>query len=392
MAPNQITFKIGQMRHFIAARSFALGNTGSTVPKGADVMFDGTKAEVDGGEYALPQLRGAIKAGWLVLAEDFDENDNSAEIPQRANVQVRHAAQGGNPMQPNRAPTHSMATTESDEREVSGSISQHASDTRERNTGYKRGQAVNASGQKVLGQHGFEVVEDQDGVVIEGRTLKTAAGEKAKRERTTLTVDRVGAALRQATTSGVITPGQGITEEEMLERLSEEERAEYLAKKESLRAQYVDDEPPRKVGKVKTQKQANSEGIRVTTSVGGGVEIADPTGAGGKPKESVIVQDGITFRNTNGPQKDVRATPKQDASPVILKDGSAETDIRRQVAKTICPDFPANYMFDQPARKKLARLQADYEDRPDVIRAVFAAESDDFKTKLVEEFPQAFGR
>lgn len=72
MAPNQITFKIGQMRHFIAARSFALGNTGSTVPKGADVMFDGTKAEVDGGEYALPQLRGAIKAGWLVLAENFD--------------------------------------------------------------------------------------------------------------------------------------------------------------------------------------------------------------------------------------------------------------------------------------------------------------------------------
>ncbi len=391
MSPNQITFKYGQMRHFVAARSFALGNTGATVAKGATVLFDGTKAEVDGSEHSLPQLRGAIKAGWLVLEEEFDENDDTAERPVSAHVQVRHAAKGGNPMLPNQAPTHAMATTESDEREVGGSISRHAAEIRQRNTDYKRGQAVNASGQKVLSQHGFEVVEDQDGVVVEGRELKTAAGEKAKRERTTLTIDRVGEALRKATTSGVITPGQGITEEEMLERMSEEEQAEYLLKKESLRAQYVDDaSSPRKVGKVKTQKQSNSEGIRVATEVGGGIETADPTGAGGKAKESVVVRDGITFRNTNGPQRDEKAVPKQE--PVVLKDGSPETDIRRQVAKTICPDFPSNYMFDQPTRKKLARLQADYDDRLDVIRAVYAAESDEFKSKLVEEFPQAFGR
>src|SRR5512137_209712 len=146
MPSDPIRFKVGQKQSFVAARSFALGNTGSNVPKGAEVLFDGSKAEIDGSEYALPQLRGAIKAGWLVPAANYDENDFSAEMPVRANVQVRHAAQGGNPMQPNRPPTHAMQTTENDEREVgSGSISQRAAAVRQQNDGYKRGQQVNVA-------------------------------------------------------------------------------------------------------------------------------------------------------------------------------------------------------------------------------------------------------
>lgn len=387
MAPNQIAFKAGRMMHFVSARSFALGNTGQNVPKGTDVMFDGTRAEVDGGEYVLPQLRGAIKAGWLVLAENYDENDLSAERPVSAHVQVRHAAQGGNPMNPNRPPTHAMQTTENDEREV-GNTRTHAQDTKARNDGWRPGQRVNA-GQPVLGQHGFEVVEDQDGVVVEGHTLKTAAGERAKRERTVLTVDRVGTALRDAS-NVQITPGKGVSEEEMLEKMSEEDAAEYLQKKEALKAQYVDvNAEPRQVGRVKTQKQANTEGIKVTTSVGGGIGIADPS-YGGKAKESVIESEGMIFRTTNGPERDNQPVPRQAEPPVVLKDG--DMDIRRTVAKSLCPDFPDNYQFGLPDRKKIARLQADYDDRPDVIRAVFAAEGDSFKAKLVEEFPQAFGK
>ncbi len=394
MAPNQITFKAGQMKHYVAARTFALGNTGTNVSKGSDIMFDGTRAEVDGSEYTMPMLRGAVKAGWLVLAEDFDENDDTAERPVSANVQVRHATQGGNPMQPNRAPTHSMSTTESDEREVQGSISQQAARTKQRNASYKRGQAVNVvqPGTTVMTKHGFEVVEDQDGVEV-GRTLKTAAGEKAKTKRTVLTAGTVGQALAEAG-KVQIDPGAGLSEEEMLEQMTEEQRELYLAEKAQLRAQYVDDDPaPRKVGKVKSgNRTQTTEGIKATVSTGGGIETADPS-FGGKAKESTITEDGITFRTTNGPEKLApEPHPRADVPPVVLKDGSSETDTRLMIAKMMCPDFPSNYMFNMPDRKKIARLAADYDDRPDVIRAVYAAEGDAFKAKLVEEFPQVFGK
>jgi hypothetical protein len=388
--PDPIRFRAGQKQSFIAARSFALGNTGSTVPKGAEVLFDGSKAEVDGSEYSLPQLRGAIKAGWLVLADDYDENDMTAEIPVRANVQVRHAAQGGNPMQPNRAPAHAMQTTENDEREVgTGSISQRAAMVRQQNEGYRRGQQVNVAraGETVRSQRGFETVEPQDGVEVEGRTLKTVSGEKAKQTRTVMTSDTAGRALQEAS-NVKIEPKPGVTEEEYLERLDPEAQELYLAEKAALRAQYVDDpEPPRVVRKVKTARTETREGITAAVTTGGGIETADPS-YGGKAKESVIVQDGITFRTTNGPERDLQPPPNR-REPVNIE---GSLDVRRQIASAMCPDFPGNYDFNQTDRKKLARLAADYDDRPDVIRAVFAAEGDGFKEKLIEEFPQAFGR
>jgi hypothetical protein len=73
----------------------------------------------------------------------------------------------------------------------------------------------------------------------------------------------------------------------------------------------------------------------------------------------------------------------------MVRDGTL--DARLKIAKAFCPEFPANYDFSAPDRKKLARLQADFEDNIPVIRAVFAAESDSFKAKLVAEFPSVFG-
>jgi hypothetical protein len=126
--------------------------------------------------------------------------------------------------------------------------------------------------------------------------------------------------------------------------------------------------------------------MQFKTTVGGGVEVADPVGMSGKPKEGVTVEDGMTFRTTNGPEQGVQPHPRSQVQP----DMGGTEDARRKVAKAICSDFPTTYDFGQPAKKKLARLQADFEDRPDVIRAVFAAESDDMKAKLVNEFPQVF--
>jgi len=136
--------------------------------------------------------------------------------------------------------------------------------------------------------------------------------------------------------------------------------------------------------------------MTITPDIGHGVEIADPVGSGvgGKAKESVIVEDGITFRTTNGPARNEQQAPNRAPAPLQAAARpsipEAPAEVRKMIAKAVCADFPDNYDFAMPAKKRMARLQADYEDRPDVIKAVFAAEGDEMKAMLMQEFPQAF--
>lgn len=378
---NQISYRTGELLAFIATRSFALGSTGLQITKGMELQFDGTKVVVDGAEQTMPQLRGAVRSGWLVLADQFDEDDREAERPQTANIQVRHPTQGGNPFD-GKTPTKKIAVVaETDEREV-GNTTSHAAAARTANQNYRHGQPVR---NEVGGS-----VESQDGVPV--RRLKTAAGEAAKQSRTVLTAESLGEQIRRAE-NVQIEAGQGLSESDYLDRMSEQERSEYLAKKEAARSKYADVTPAaRTVGKVRTAKAETREGVTATVKTGGGIETADPVDAGGKSEVSEHVEDGIVFKNLNGPKKkgaDPHPRSDEAAQPVMFKDGTA--DARRKVAKAICPDFPDNYDFSAPDRKKLARLAADYEDRHDILRAVFAAESDEFKARLIAEFPQVFG-
>lgn len=378
---DQITYRAGDLRNYIATRGFALGSTGLQISKGMELQFDGTKVVVDGSEVSMPQLRGAIRSGWLVLAEDFDADDREAERPQAANIQVRHPTQGGNPFE-GKTPTKKVAVVaEADEREV-GNTSNHAAAARQANANYRLGQPLR---NEIGGS-----VEMQDGVPV--RRLKTAAGERAKNSRTVLTAENLGSEIRKAENIQ-IEAGAGLTESDYLERMSDEERSEYLAKKEAARAKYTDVTPVAKtVGKVKKAKTETREGITAQMKTGGGIETADPIDPGDKASVTERVEDGIVFKNTNGPKKngaDPHPRSEEAQKPVMLKDGTA--DARLKVAKALCKDFPTNYQFDMPDRKKLARLAADYDDREDVLRAVFAAESDTFKAKLIEEFPHIFG-
>lgn len=390
---QQMRFRSGDRQPFIVTRNFALGNTGITVAKGTELAFDGSVVEYGGQELSFPQLRGAIKQGWVVPASSYDESDPSYGRPQRANIQVRHATQGGNPMGPQ--PKMAIATVENDEREVM-SARAHAQQTRDTNRNYVRGNPVNpvAAGERVRTQHGFEVVEDQDGVEVPGRTLKTAAGERAKASRVELTAESAMLALQRASNVPPIEPGRGMTQEEMLDRMDPDAREEYLARKESLRAQYVDEAPPVRtvVAKVQSRQAAqHTEGMHLRSDVGHGIEVADPSGfSNGKAKESIVVEDGITFRMTNGPERHTRPATNERVSAVVPARPEAPPEVRKRIAKAVCADFPDNYDFAMPAKKRMARLQADYEDRPDVIQAVFAAEGDEIKSLLMEEFPQAF--
>lgn len=377
---TQIQFVTGQPHMFIATRTFALGASGVSVPEGSEIGFDGTMVHYAGMQISMPQLRGALRIGWLVPRDDYDPNDHSASIPQPAGVTLRHSTQGGNPLDPAvRQRQVAPVTTDENERQV-GNVREMADAAKDRNQ--TRSYRVGAENRAVMS--GTVQVEDQDGVPV--RSLKTKA-----KNQTTLTGETAGSALREANSSGQIQPGKGITEAEMLARMTAVERAEYMASKEAKKSQYVDVASSRQVvGSVQAPETKQTEGFSVTGSVGRGVETFDGggTGVAGKAQETVIESEGMVFKNVNGPKKGVQMV--EEPSPPEPKGVNGTEDARRKIAKALCPDFPDLYDFSDPIRKKIARIQADFDDRPDIIQAIFAAETDDMKQKLMQEFPDCF--
>lgn len=362
---TQIQFKSGEFQQFVATRSFALGSSGVKIEKDSRLEFDGTHVKYEGSAPVLmPQLRGAVKTDWIVPVNQYDPNDVTASMPRSAGIQIR-SAQGGNPMeQPRRS---AVATVNAEEREV-GNVKAHADRTRETNTRARPGRRI---------------ANTPSGEGVEVRTLSTPTKHNTNFEH-----ESPGEALRKVNNLK-IEAGAGMTREEYVETLPEEERAAYLANIEARRQAHVASEDPawerereanRRIlaGKLAPVQNQQKEGFNINNEVGGGVETFDLGGTGGPAEESVSSMEGMTFRNTNA------GRPK-----VAPSNGSV--DPRRKIAKSICADFPDNYGFDDPVRKKIARLQADFDDRPDVIRAVAAADTDlEVRQRLIEEFPDAF--
>ena len=355
---DQIKYKQGEFRSFTATRSFALGDANGkdiNVIKDTELEFDGRTVRYDGEERSLPQLRAAVNTRWIVLTESYDSEDTSYGKPVAANIKMRSAT--GDNKEAKSVPV----TTESDERIVMSSAD-HKKYVVDTNTG---------------------VAEAQDGVVL-GRRFKTSA-----KSQSSLTAENAASTLRSVDRVQ-IEAGKGRSEADLLASMSDGERDEYLSRKQALRAQYVTESEDRVVGSVKTASKRESGGVTLTQEVGGGVETADLAGVSeGTPTESTVVQDGITFRTTNGPKGKDQVHPREVSDNPSLALGDT-MDARRQIARAVCPDFPQAYDFSASTKKKVARLVADFEDRPDVIRAVFAAETDEVKATLITEFPEAF--
>jgi hypothetical protein len=370
---TQIKFAPGVFIEFTATRSFGLGNSGVKVVKGTQLEFDGSTVRYAGAEYPFPQLRGALTTGWIVQSDDYDESDPSYGVRQSANIQVRPAVEPTNPADRAQASRSATTVASSDEHIVMG-YKNHATQTQQQN----------------FRQASVTTPDGQEGIAV--RTLSTPS-----RQRTELTAASAGSALRAAASVQIV-PGRGITQDEMLERMTDDQVEQYLAKKEAIKSTYPSSEPKvvGKVGKVSGgNKVSHSEGMKATQSVGGGTSV------GGEGDGEIVgriasaqqthIEDGITFTNTIPASAPKQHRPRARAAAVEApKLDTAGGDLRRRIALALCADFPISYDFTAPAKKKLARLQADFEDRLDVLRAVWAAETDDFKAQIEAEFPQAF--
>jgi hypothetical protein len=379
MQVEQIKFTPNKFESFTAKKTFTLGVTQINIVEGGEVLFDGSVVIVDDQRIPYPNLRGAVKMGWLVPTSTYDADVTLA--PASANIQVRNAV--GTQQNAGQPVGKSMiSTVQNDERIVMTQTQRKESRTEL--ASMKRTATSRTSGER-----------GSDGVELK-RTFKTPA-----RSETKVTVETAGAAINEVN-NVKIEPGEGLSEDQYLNRLDDDSREEYLSKKSAAKAVRLDELKEKglatPVAKISSKSTGTKmvDGISSVVTTGGGTEIADLSGLdSGKAESSTTMVEGMAFKNLNGPKKAFQASVASSAvsgqvgESRIGKDGTA--DARKRIAKALCADFPEDYSFEEHWKTRLARLRLNYVDRHDVIQAVFAAESDDFKRVLIEEFPEAFG-
>jgi len=319
---------------YVATRGFELGNTSIRVHKGSQVLFDGMQVQIPGTPpVTMPSLRGAVKVGWLVSAESYNPAASTAGT--RADIKIG-PSEGGNPFDygdGNKRKAAAAPPIERAEQEVMN-VGDHAKAVQQHNES-RNGYTGQSTVLEVAGPHGTPV-----------RALSTTAKHL---EGTKLST--VSQVLQEV--EGIrVDPGKGITREEKVAQMSPQEAEDYLTAVASRRAAY------------------DPEGAAAMLN-----QLSQPA------QEEVVEEEGVKFS----------VTKKMAAAATVVDTTVVSPDVSRTIAKSICSDFPTNYNFSDPLRKKIARLQADYEDRPDVIRAVAAADTDpEVRARLLVEFPEVF--
>ena len=83
----KISFEKGSFQQFRVLTQVHLGRLERYLEKGDIVDFDGHTLKFEGADHSLPQLRGAIMAGWLVPADDTTTTYKAKS----ANIKIRPA-------------------------------------------------------------------------------------------------------------------------------------------------------------------------------------------------------------------------------------------------------------------------------------------------------------
>src|SRR5688572_15656235 len=201
-----------QMEKYRATRDFGMGEM--AIQRGMTIEFDGYNIRIAGRpQQPMPTFKGALKVGWAVLEAEYNPTAPVAR-PQPAGIKVR-PADTGNPS--TRGTSTMVATTEAEENIV-GEYQAHAAGVRKANQA-RSSRAV----------EGSQSIEPQDGVPV--RTLQTLANSRGG-VRTTLTGSNTQQAIQQAN-EVQIQAGRGMTRDELLERLSPEQREQYKAEIEA---------------------------------------------------------------------------------------------------------------------------------------------------------------
>lgn len=314
-------FRSGEFQTFRATREFGLADK-AKILKGTEVLFDGNTVQYGESRFTAPQMIGAIKVGWLVEGDQY--NADIAVPIQSANIRVGKGKQ-------------SLLVTEADE-QVVGQHTDHAKATR----------AIN----------GFEVQDHQE----VGRKFQTPTHNKSKVSSNS---------IETANRPKPIEAKRGITRDEMLDRMTPEQRQDYL--------------------------NSLNQHRKITEVVQDGVTLKNTNGVTGKPYmvqngdseveiavvntvktgSRVVEQEGIRFRQEGIVEK----SEKPNAYEIKKR-----TQFLLGLAQTIYPEFPEDYFDGLIEHEKITMLDSLASEFPSAIKAAWAVEDVKVKTLLEHRY------
>lgn len=300
---------------------------GEKVYRGTTFEFDGLNVRAEDGTVGMvPFLKGAIQKGWVVPADQFDDSEEFISAPPVA------APMG---LGPTRHVGNSTAPRVKVPMVVAEEDSREAMVVRDRTRMVQANNDARHTARRVSAEAGGYSTVD-DGEVV--RRVSTPAKMSSR-----VTPETVGAEISRFENSVRI----------------QAQLAPGMRSPKAMPVVSGDDNP--------------SIALRSSQKA---------------PPKGYTEVEGIRFASPNPPPSEAVSAPQAlSSSPSI---SPQEASLRLRMAQSACNDFPENYDFGMPEKKKLARMVADFEGRPDVIRAIWLAETDGFKNAIVQNFPEVF--
>jgi hypothetical protein len=379
-----IKWQRGTFVKFFAQMKIRVGGQNSTdIQAGDEFEYDGSILKYAGAEVATPQLRGAIDAGWAT----FNEEAAAPAAPARPSRNVAKSQTVNRDLSRVQR-TSSMETSTVDEDEVLRIGDRAATSKGADPRILQRDDNRRVRGMEITG----DLAGDQEAVTI-GRVRTSAKtvfadstrSDAVSRQITALenqtpkaalfakekTVEREGVSIR--TTAGV-RPGT---------RMSQEDEGVV-------------------VGRVrKTDRAGGGSGVTVQDTSNIREERAraqrEAARASG-PKQSQAAPAKKPAKAATKPAPKAAAKPAAKAakSPPMTMEGLAPkapakaekiTDPRVRVARAFDPSFPNSWTFTGKLADRIKAVR-DHGATPQFVQALFAAEGDQMRKKLSEEFPK----
>jgi hypothetical protein len=337
------TYKFNDFRSYTVFKPFKITtninnqDVALSLKAGEEFQYDGFVLRYGGTEYRSTSLRSAETKGWIVPTEAYNPD---AAFSDSANVRVK------TPANEKTGAWESTIRVHEDERPVMD-VSRHASGVVATNSRRFTNSAV--------------VVEDP-GVVI-----KTGFAVQAGLNSNFVDPNQTRSLIADIERKARLVPGESVDRP-----MDEESEAELASIREATRQRLLSDvtlHAPSPADHI-PERTVYKEGVKLTTNFAPRSELQLP--APPPPPQRMVPA-------SNAPEK--KKMPE-------LKELSPE--VKFAMAKAICADFPERYDFSAPAKKRVALLQLDYDNRPDIIAAAYRVEAQETKLLLSSTFPEVF--
>jgi len=343
-----VKWQRGNYMKFFALMKIRVGGANPVdIQEGDEFEYDGSILKYAGAEMPTPQLRGAIKNGWVTTEEDSQDGAPAAVQPSRqvakaqtVNRDLSKVQRGG------REPLESDSLDEETVLKVGDRRPNAAQNPRAQATVLTRDQnrrQASTAGMRVEGS----VYESQDAVTI-GRVRSPA---KIKVDN--ILDSRSAGIAREIENRGLGKP-EFFPDENTVEREGVSIRTNVGRVDRNVQVAQEDDGEV--VGQVRHTRQASSDGI----------EVRDTSNIRGGKASKPVVQKAQSVKI------DTKLNPK----------------IR--MARRIDPAFPSDWEFTGKLADRLAKVK-EHGATPEFLEALYAAEGDQMRKLLEKTYPKQFG-